>query len=758
MINKKDLWFIIILLGLVSLFFWQVIFSDFTFIDRVYTRYFYPIRVFSAQCIREGILPLWNPYQFCGFPFLANPQSGIFYPLSIITYLIPFELGIKLFIVFQTFLGGLFMYLLMRNFGLRPISCLVSSIAFIFNGYILSVDLLTGISSIIFTPVIFFFFHRSLVTKNHWYGILTGIMIGLQFLGGEPAVFYASCLTLFLFAITKRIISFKLFLFISIGVSLFLFQLLPFIELILNSTKIEKISIQECLSIYEILGFIFPISPGIFKEPLLFWIGQDWLKSNYLGVVLFSLCLIGMASKRGVFWGVIFGISILLSLGLIHNYLPGLAQIRFPVRFFCLTIFSFSILVGFGFERILGKDKKIIGILIIFGLIYLIFLIIGFLAQERIIITLYQRYFMDSDISNIRKEYLEIVKNFILPFMFLVLAILLILFYKNGMINFPMFSISLIFIITIESFIFTFNLNPVIKEDFYKYESPIIRFLKVNDGIYRITRTPDLDIEAEKYYYLFQGRLLPHRIRQFQDYLIPNFGLISHIFDVYGYNVLQIKDYMDFWRVFNQKLLSTCPHILDLLNIRYVIAKENVDLKQLKLVYQKSGILVYENLSVLPRAFLVNKASYIKDRKKILDVLGSPNFNPAKEVILEEEIPNIGSGIQDIGSKIKIIDYQPNRVVLEVYAVSDCILFLSDTYYPGWRAFIDNKQTKIYRANFAFRAIYLPKGMHQVRFEYWQLSFLIGSILSIISGIVVLYLVIQTIIQKYKALNISKSF
>jgi len=58
-------------------------------------------------------------------------------------------------------------------------------------------------------------------------------------------------------------------------------------------------------------------------------------------------------------------------------------------------------------------------------------------------------------------------------------------------------------------------------------------------------------------------------------------------------------------------------------------------------------------------------------------------------------------------------------------------LFLSDAYYPGWQAFANGEETKIYRANYAFGAVYLPKGKHQVRFVYTPTGFKLGLAVTI---------------------------
>jgi hypothetical protein len=51
------------------------------------------------------------------------------------------------------------------------------------------------------------------------------------------------------------------------------------------------------------------------------------------------------------------------------------------------------------------------------------------------------------------------------------------------------------------------------------------------------------------------------------------------------------------------------------------------------------------------------------------------------------------------------------------------LLVVGDTWYPGWRAFIDGAEVPIYRANYMFRAIFIPAGGHAVRLEYWPNNF-----------------------------------
>ena len=95
---------------------------------------------------------------------------------------------------------------------------------------------------------------------------------------------------------------------------------------------------------------------------------------------------------------------------------------------------------------------------------------------------------------------------------------------------------------------------------------------------------------------------------------------------------------------------------------------------------------------------------------------------------------------KDVQGRVKLLSYKANRFSLEYEADSDAFLYVSDTYYPGWRAYVDGKETKIYRANLAFRAIEAPKGKHTVVFKYVPMSFYFGLVLTIIGILLCIWL------------------
>jgi uncharacterized membrane protein YfhO len=57
-------------------------------------------------------------------------------------------------------------------------------------------------------------------------------------------------------------------------------------------------------------------------------------------------------------------------------------------------------------------------------------------------------------------------------------------------------------------------------------------------------------------------------------------------------------------------------------------------------------------------------------------------------------------------------------------------LVLPDAYYPGWQATVDGQPQPIWRANYAFRAVYVPAGQHTVQFVFDPLIWKVGLVVS----------------------------
>ncbi len=148
-------------------------------------------------------------------------------------------------------------------------------------------------------------------------------------------------------------------------------------------------------------------------------------------------------------------------------------------------------------------------------------------------------------------------------------------------------------------------------------------------------------------------------------------------------------------------------------------------------------VKIYENLDVLPRAFVVHQARAIQDDEQAISALRAESFAPDAEVILSDDQPGPVSQGEGGEDEVSALVYEPERVLVEANLNSPGYLVLTDTYYPGWRARVDGQAAEILRADYYFRAVYLPEGEHVVQFTYDPASFKIGLAVSLICGLLV---------------------
>ncbi len=136
-------------------------------------------------------------------------------------------------------------------------------------------------------------------------------------------------------------------------------------------------------------------------------------------------------------------------------------------------------------------------------------------------------------------------------------------------------------------------------------------------------------------------------------------------------------------------------------------------------------VKVYENLDVLPRAFVVHRA-------RALDAFPA-DFDPTAEIIVEGgpelDVPAEGP------ESVQVTAYEPERVEIEAEVAAPGYLVLTDAQYPGWRAWVDGQEVPIATADLLFRAVYLGPGRHRVEFRFQPRSLPLGAALSVGAGV-----------------------
>jgi hypothetical protein len=125
---------------------------------------------------------------------------------------------------------------------------------------------------------------------------------------------------------------------------------------------------------------------------------------------------------------------------------------------------------------------------------------------------------------------------------------------------------------------------------------------------------------------------------------------------------------------------------------------------------------VYRNETVLPRAFVVHHAVVAADHEDAWKRTQEPGFDPSAMVVLEGGQPlDLQPGA---GTEAQVTRYDTNALEIQIDNPAEGYLFLSDPYYPGWEVQLDGRPAELLRANYAFRAVAVPAGAHQVTMTF----------------------------------------
>jgi hypothetical protein len=172
--------------------------------------------------------------------------------------------------------------------------------------------------------------------------------------------------------------------------------------------------------------------------------------------------------------------------------------------------------------------------------------------------------------------------------------------------------------------------------------------------------------------------------------------------------------------------------ILSLFNAKYLLSWWPISHPALKEVFRSEKTIVYVNQRVFPRCFVVPHSLVIQDDDEAVRFLFSEKFSPGETVVLsqppEEEIKEEANASQN--ALVELKKYNFTEILLRVKIDSPGFLVISDTYYPGWKAKIDGKIGRVYRANLCQRAVYLDSGDHQVRIYFVPSSLTLGIVIS----------------------------
>ena len=208
-----------------------------------------------------------------------------------------------------------------------------------------------------------------------------------------------------------------------------------------------------------------------------------------------------------------------------------------------------------------------------------------------------------------------------------------------------------------------------------------------------------------------------------------------------GYSAAKLRLYQDFLDnlLFDPNTGMPNENVLDMMNVRYIFSPAPIT-GALNVEYgAESGLSVYENLDVLPRAYFVGETEVIEAPDEAMRRLLEPGFDPSIQALLstpiEAEVAPIDSSSTVL---VNPTEYGPRRITYEVETDAPRLLVISEVYYPaGWTATLNGDHVPIHQANYLLRAVAIPAGKHTLQMAFNPTSYVWGKRISLISTMMV---------------------
>lgn len=740
----------------------------------------YPMKHFYQQELDAGRMPLWSTEIGTGFPLHAEGQVAALYPFNLVLFkLLPLALAFNWGILLHAVLSGVFAAMFARQLGAGRSGSVLAAIVFAFSGFFVThLKHINMTASAVWIPLLLLLLERQAAKPSLKTLAGFALTVGAMILAGHPQIVYNNLLVAGAYAAYLLIrvwlrrpadggggkpaarFGGGLFYAVLLGVLLGAAQILPTKELNDVGPRQGGMSLAEATQweyrAEHLLAFILPkafgdpgeLKPETFMDPrtgkplphpktgepvqVLKGFEQDarhpmlfWEMTGYVGLLTLALagvCLwLGWRRRNVIVLTVFLLVSLLLTLGkngglfyVFYKLVPGFSLFRFHDRFLLYADLVLAVLAGLGFTLLVARiplaRKTVVaaGLAILAGAICF------------------------ADLKNALGDH-----------------------------------------------------NPKVEAGRWETPPPTAeRIREAEAGRNALFRIAENDPERELFtnaYYLargWKGDLSPYDPAKLM--LDPNLNLLYGITNIHTYYQIYPRWMMD------AAVLLTIPgdsrggrqpprinpRMAAIFNVKYVLDPFQAHEGVLPLLAEYDGgrriqwpvladhprspfkIRLHENPAALPRAFLVPRARVVIHRpvprgqptpgqRALLD----PAFDPGKEVLIHRtrHDPAILGGIpgEPIESPVEFLEYGPRRVRLKVDAPRGGWLFLSDTYYPGWTATVDGKETEIHRANITGRAVAIKTGSREVVFTYAPRSFRNGLILLGLGVVLLLSLRLQ---------------
>jgi len=693
----------------------------------------YPMEHYAAALLRGWTVPLWNPYQFCGHPFLATGIYGVLYPLNAPYLALSTATAMELVLVAHFTLAGVFAALYAAALGVSPVSAFIAGISFMLSGFMIlqAAWFPPAIAAASWLPLALLAVEKLAAGRGPRWSIVLAVGLAMPLMAGWPQTWLYAWYAVAFYAVARAISLFRsadsgsrkaavrssalIALGFVLAVGLIAVQLLPQMELQrLGPRRAGGLSLSQArfatgYSLHDFLRDVLDSRPGTSRWP-------------YVGIatlILLPLAPIARSPRAFYFTMVAFAsiaiaVTVQTPLFYVYRLLPGATWFRAPMRILFLWAFAASILSAIGVEAAImarrRNDQRLLIATAVMAAVVVVVLCVnvGSLAPTTLLF---------ASVAAVLVAVVIVVPS--ASWRHALTAVLALMLTYD---------------------LFTANVNPYFRPyhdaTAFDGERNLLNYIHVAQGLERTYIHVLLDGPAMM---AKDGTL--YRIYSITDYE----PLSLHRFERF-YAALQGDDreqLMTFVGALHADPARPSFRLLDLLSVRYVVAQRTeadfiAAIDRLQPKWQAQPALsryytLYRNTDPLPRAYVVDSARFVDDEDQALAATTAPDFDPRTTVVIERS-PTADQSPNSATSPLtaaRIVEYAPRIVRIEAEAVRPSYLVLTDTHYPGWVASVDGNRVEILRANYLLRAVGLQPGKHVVEFRYEPWSFRIGACITV---------------------------
>ena len=745
--RKKDLAIIFIWLGAVLAYFLPELIRA-QYLPHSLTWYgeaqhqWIPFWKYSANMLKRGLMPIWAEHFYCGFPYLAYPPNNLYYPPFYLLMYLSYVRAVYLESLVSFFLMGYFTYFCFRRMKLSPEASLAGMLAIVWGSFY------------IYYSTYGYSYRFWFYALNYW--VLAGIIYQKRFrsldffllilcygLGASwdvEQIFYRAFFDLGWVIFSSppgKKLRYGFLVVLAMGAGLFLLGNASLVNLFAYlSHSIRSAGVS--FSMYRENSLPWQIVFSLLSPIQIPYISQIY--PFYLG--LSALILAGFGIKRlgRRAWLSIFAVVIYLLYILgepctlkIFYHLPVFNRTVLHYSAEIVIFIIFSGWVAWGFEKIQERlgTRKFFFIFVLLSFALLLLELIELQINKVRPLSLLDFSLMEAW----KKALLWHGAKAPLLFLFFWVGIYLLKKPKNLGAR-KGFIILLLFL--------DFSLPALCQRAHFKKElfepTPFLKVILKEPKLERFwisTKKGVKDTELVPLMGMQLDPLLPathtpqaywrvpvKRIAQILELVVPGIVRFNEKGQLENFNLPGL--------LLAKKFDPIKEKILSLMNVGKIIShQQEIDISWRK--ESRGEYRIYRNPHNLPRAWMAKELKKALSPQKELSFLQAPEFDPQATAIVPAKCPIKIK--PENKSEVKIKAFRPGYWIFEceVGTRSSGFLVFSETYYPGWRAFIDGKEVRIWRTNFAFQGIEVPPGRHIIEFRFEPVAFKIGLWMSLVS-------------------------